>query len=122
MTEFKTYDTFATTTYLVKLAADPRSFKRDDGKPDDVTVTFADNSRIAGTETLWVDARVAGFQAERTLKYRKGDIVQVSGKLRFKKQDDGSLRGKIYDAIINSFVPTADRGMGGDNAGTPAFE
>ena len=32
------------------------------------------------------------------------------GKLRFKKQDDGSLRGKIYDAVVNSFVKLSDRG------------
>lgn len=103
------FDTYATTTYLVRLAQDAKVFKRDDGKGEDVVLTFCDNSRITGTEELWVDARVFSFQAERSKGYRKGDEVQITGKLRFKKQDDGGIRGKMYDARVDSFVKLADR-------------
>ncbi len=120
--EFKTYDTFSQTTYLVKLAQDAKTFKRDDGKPDDVSLTFADNSRIKGTETLWVDARVIPFHADRASKLRKGDIVQLVGKVRYKRQDDGSMRGKIYDAYLSSFVNTQERDGAAPEAGRPAFE
>jgi hypothetical protein len=110
MTEYKKYDTFATTTYFVRLAQDAKVFARPDGG-EDVVVTFCDNTRIAGTEDLWVDARVTKFLTDRAKGYRKGDEVQVSGKLRFKKQDDGSIRGKIYDATVNSFISMKDRGI-----------
>lgn len=121
------FDTFATVTYLVKLAQDPKTFKRDDGG-EDVVLTFCDNSRIEGTEDLWVDARVAKFIAERAKKYRKGDEVQITGKLRFKRNNEGGLRGKIYDAMVNSFVKLSDRAVANENApadeapaGVPAF-
>lgn len=127
--EFKQLDTFAETVYLVRLPQDPKSFRREDGTGDDVVLTFADNSRIPSTETLWVDARVRKHQSERAAKFSKGDIVQVRGKLRFKKGLDGNLRGKIYDADISSFtnttdrapamLPTRDADMGADE--TPAF-
>lgn len=104
----KKYDTFATTIYLVRLAQDAKVFKRDDGG-DDVVLTFCDNSRIESTESMWVDARVAKFQSDRAKAYLKGDELQIQGKLRFKKQDDGSMRGKIYDATINSFTALRDR-------------
>jgi len=130
------YDTFAKTTYLVKLAMDPKIYTRKDGKGNDVVLTFVDNSRIEGTEQLWIDARVRPFIAERAAKYRKGDAMQVTGKLRFKKQEDGNWRGKIYDADIDSFVPLKDRAAEAGSGmadikpdvpadmdfGTPAFE
>lgn len=105
---YKKFDTFASITYLVKLAQDAKVYTRED-KGEDVVLTFCDNSRIEGTEELWVDARVARFQAERARLYRKGDAVQISGKLRFKRQNDGQIRGKIYDATVDSFVFTGDR-------------
>lgn len=108
MTEFRKFDTYANTTYLVRLAQDAKVFERKD-EGHDVVLTFCDNSRIDKTETLWVDARVAKHQADRARGYKKGDEVQVMGKLRFKKQDDGTLRGKIYDAIISSFVKLSER-------------
>lgn len=123
-TEFKKYDTFSTTTYLVRLAQDAKVFERKDGG-EDVVLTFCDNTRIDGTEDLWVDARVARFLGDRAKGYRKGDEVQVMGKLRFKKQNDGTWRGKIYDAIVNSFVPLrgrADEGHATSSALPPAFE
>ena len=40
---------------------------------------------------------------------RKGDIAWIKGKLRFKRQEDGQVRGKIYDAVVSTFTPTADR-------------
>lgn len=131
--KFKPMDTFAKTTYLVKLSQDAKVFPRKDGKGDDVVITFADNSRITGTETLWVDAKPRSFANDRVSKYKKGDVVQVTGKLRFKKQDDGSMRGKIFDAEIDSFVRTAppdaedavpeDKGTGGNvESSRPAFE
>lgn len=106
----KKFDTYANTTYLVRLAQDAKVFDRKD-EGQDVVLTFCDNSRIDSTETLWVDARVVKFQAPRAKGYKKGDEVQVMGKLRFKKQDDGTLRGKIYDAVVNSFVKLSDRGL-----------
>lgn len=106
--EYKKMDTFAKTTYLVRLAADPKVWKRDDGG-EDVVVTFIDTSRFDGLEDMWVDARVVRQQSDRAKKYRKGDIVQVEGKLRFKRQDDGNYRGKIYDAYLSSFTPLAER-------------
>ena len=118
MTEFKKYDTYSTTTYLVRLAQDAKVFPRKD-EGEDVVLTFCDNSRIDNTENLWVDARVVKFQSPRAKGYKKGDEVQVTGKLRFKKQDDGTIRGKIYDAIINSFVKLADRA---GEAAEPASE
>jgi single-stranded DNA-binding protein len=113
------YDTFAKTIYLVKLAQDPKVFTRDD-KGEDVVLTFCDNTRIEGTEDLWVDARVARFQAERAKKYRKGDEVQIEGKLRFKRNNEGGLRGKIYDAQVSSFAKLAERVVEG--AAAPATE
>lgn len=109
MSEFKKYDTYAQTTYLVRLAQDAKSFDRTDGEKD-VVLTFCDNSRIDKTESLWVDARVVKFQAPRAVGYKKGDEVQITGKLRFKRQDDGTIRGKIYDAVVNSFVKLSERG------------
>lgn len=127
-TEYKKYDTFATTTYLVKLAQDATVFTRSDGEGEDVVLTFVDNSRIESTiDTLWVDARVVRYQSERCKLYRKGDEVQVTGKLRLKEQKDGSIRGKIYDAQVNSFTPLKGRDAEGarqsPGAGnTPTFE
>jgi hypothetical protein len=107
-TSFKKLDTFATYTAYVKLAADPKVYVRDDGSHD-VVLTFCDSSRFEQLEDLWVDARVVRGQSDRAKKMRKGDQVQVSGKLRFKRQEDGKYRGKIYDAVFNSFVPTVER-------------
>lgn len=118
MTEYKKFDTHATTIYLVRLAQDAKVFDRKDGGTD-VVLTFCDNSRIDGTETLWVDARVAKFQSDRAKDYKKGDEVQIMGKLRFKKQDDGTLRGKVYDATISSFVKLAARAGTTPAAETP---
>lgn len=122
-TEFKKYDTFSTTTYFVRLAQDAKVFERKDGG-EDVVLTFCDNTRIEGTEDMWVDARVARFLADRAKGYRKGDELQIQGKLRFKKQNDGTIRGKIYDAMVNSFVPLRGRANEGQTESVlpPAFE
>jgi hypothetical protein len=111
---FIKFDTFASTIYLVKLAQDAKIYKNEPDEEgqtrgDDVVLTFCDNSRFNNTEDLWVDARVIGFQKDRAKGLRKGDQVQITGKLRFKKNDDGTYRGKIYDAIISSFVNTRGR-------------
>lgn len=115
MSEPKTYtklDTFAETIYYVKLAADPKVYNRDDGGHD-VVLTFCDSSRFDNLEDLWVDARVVRGQGDRAKKLRKGDMVQVRGKLRFKRTEkDGvftGIRGKIYDAVFSSFQPTSER-------------
>lgn len=105
---YKKLDTFAKAIYMVKLAADPKVYKRDDGSHD-VVLTFCDSSRFDNHEDLWVDARVVRGQADRAKKMRKGDQVQIEGKLRFKRQEDGKWRGKIFDAVFYSFVPTAER-------------
>lgn len=105
---FTKLDTFAEITYMVKLAADPKAYPRDDGSHD-VVLTFCDSSRFDNHVDLWVDARIVRGQSERAKKYRKGDEVQIKGKLRIKMQDDGKPRGKIFDATVNSFVKTADR-------------
>jgi hypothetical protein len=104
----KKFDTFAETTYLVRLAQDAKVFERKDGG-EDVVLTFCDNSRVETTEDMWVDARVAKFQSDRAKLHKKGDEIQVKGKLRFKKQDDGTYRGKIYDAVVSSFVALSKR-------------
>ncbi len=106
--EYTKLDTFAETTYMVKLAQDPKAYPRDDGSHD-VVLTFCDSSRFDNHVDLWVDARVVRGQSERAKKYRKGDQVQIKGKLRIKMQEDGKPRGKIFDATVNSFVSTADR-------------
>lgn len=107
---FKRFDTFARYSAYVKLAMDARVFEREDDKAMDVVLTFCDNSRVNNTEEMWVDARVARWQADRAKYYRKGDAVQIEGKLRFKAQNDGRWRGKIYDAVVTSFVDLRDRG------------
>lgn len=126
MTEFKKYDTYARTTYLVRLAMDATVFTRTDGEGEDVVLTFVDSSRIDSTMDLWVDARVVRYSAERSKMFRKGDEVQISGKLRFKEQKDGRIRGKIYDAEVNSFAPLKGREAEGLPAAktpaTPTFE
>lgn len=106
--EYKKLDTFATYTVLVKLAQDPKVYVRDDGTHD-VVLTFCDSSRFENLEDMWVDARVIRGQADRSKRLRKGDEVQITGKLRFKRQDDGKVRGKIYDAVISTFTKTAER-------------
>lgn len=119
------FDTHAKTIYLVRLAQDAKVFPRKSGDGEDVVLTFVDGSRIEGTEELWVDARVAKFQADRAKGYRKGDEVQIDGKLRFKLQDDGKIRGKIYDAVVSSFVKLGERATEGEaetKGGTPVFE
>lgn len=116
---YKKFDTFATTVYYVKLAQDAKIYTRED-KGEDVVLTFCDNSRIAGTEEMWVDARIARFQADRAKLYRHGDAVQITGKLRFKRQNDGQIRGKIYDATVDSFVFTADRKAETEGADVPS--
>lgn len=127
----KTFDTFAKTTYLIKLAADPKVYTRKvkhetkgEIEVEDVVLTFADNSRIEGTlDVLWVDARVRSFINNRAKKYAKGDILQVTGKLRIRLQDDGTVRGKMYDVDVDSFVATAERETPGDaEASKPVFE
>lgn len=118
----KKFDTYATTIYFVRLAQDAKVFKRKD-EGEDVVLTFCDDSRVEGTEQLWVDARIIKFQSERAKKYLKGDLVQIEGKLRFKLQDDGKYRGKIYDAKVNSFEKLSDRGTSeAASASTPTFE
>lgn len=107
-TNYKKLDTFAETTYLVKLAQDPKVYERED-KSHDVVLTFCDSSRFENLLDMWVDARVVRGQGERAKKLRKGDMVQIRGKLRFKRQNDGEVRGKIYDAVISTFTQTAER-------------
>lgn len=105
---FKKLDTFAEYTVMVKLAQDPKAYPRDDGSHD-VVLTFCDASRFDNHEDMWVDARVVRGQSDRAKRFRKGDQVQIRGKLRFKRQDDGRVRGKIFDAVVNSFVNTSER-------------
>lgn len=107
-TEYKKMDTFARTVYMVKLASDPKVYVRDDGSHD-VVLTFCDSSRFDNLEDMWVDARVVRGQSDRAKRLRKGDIVQIEGKLRFKAQDNGKMRGKIYDAVYSSFTQVAER-------------
>lgn len=104
----KKLDTYSDTVYLVKLAQDPKVYTRDDGSHD-VVLTFCDSSRFDNHQDLWVDARVVRGQSERAKKMRKGDEVQIRGKLRFKLQEDGKIRGKIFDAVFYSFTKTMDR-------------
>ncbi len=106
--EFKKFDTFAQTDYFVRLAQDPRVFVREDGSHD-VVLTFVDTSRFDNLEDLWVDARVRAYLADRAKKLRKGDTVQVIGKLRFKRMKNGDYRGKIYDAVFNALHSLAER-------------
>jgi hypothetical protein len=106
--QYTKLDTFAETTYMVKLAADPKAYPRDDGSHD-VVLTFCDSSRFDNHEDMWVDARVVRGQSDRAKKMRKGDQVQIKGKVRYKRQEDGKYRGKIFDAVFQSFVPTGDR-------------
>lgn len=124
--ENRKFDTYAETTYLVRLAQDAKVFDRKkDGKVvgEDVVLTFVDSSRVTGTEDLWVDARIATFQAPRAKGYKKGDEVQIKGKLRFKRQDNGEIRGKMYDAVASSFVKLSERnGAGETEASAPVFE
>lgn len=119
----KKFDTHATTTYLVRLTGDAKVFDRlKDGEKvgEDVVLTFIDTSWLEDNEDMWVDARVVSFLAGRAKRYRKGDEVQVSGKLRFKRQKDGTLRGKIYDAHVASFVKLSEREDAAPSA--PVFE
>lgn len=119
----KKMDTFAETTYLVRLTSDAKVFKRKTGEGEDVVLNFVDSSWVKDHEDLWVDARVANFQAERAKKYKKGDHVQIRGKLRFKRQDDGTIRGKIFDAVVSSFVKLSDReGTEAAAESAPVFE
>ena len=106
--QFTKLDTFAETVYMVKLAADPKAYPRDDGSHD-VVLTFCDSSRFDNHEDMWVDARVVRGQSDRAKKMRKGDQVQVKGKVRYKRQEDGKYRGKIFDAVFQSFVNTSER-------------
>lgn len=106
--QYTKLDTFAETTYMVKLAADPKAYPRDDGSHD-VVLTFCDSSRFDNHEDMWVDARVVRGQSDRAKKMRKGDQVQIKGKVRYKRQEDGKYRGKIFDAVFQSFVSTQDR-------------
>lgn len=124
--EKKKFDTYADTTYLVRLAQDAKVFDRTkDGAKvgEDVVLTFVDSSRITGTEDLWVDARIAAFQSDRAKGYRKGDEVQIRAKLRFKRQDNGEIRGKMYDAVVSSFVKLSERNAeAAPDTGAPVFE
>lgn len=119
----KRFDTHATTTYLVKLATDPKVFPGREGKPEDVILGFADNSWMEKAETLWVDAQIANFQSQRAKGYRKGDQVQVTGKLHFLRDKEGNLRGKMFGATVQSFVNLKERGETVDStpAVPPAF-
>lgn len=106
--EYTKLDTFSESRYYVKLAADPKVYTRDD-QAHDVVLTFCDSSRFDTHMDLWIDARVVRGQADRAKKFRKGDLVVVSGKLRFKQQEDGKIRGKIFDAVVQSFTNTSER-------------
>lgn len=104
----KKLDTFAEYSVYVKLAADPKVYERED-KSLDVVLTFCDSSRFDNHVDLWVDARVVRGQSERARKFRKGDMVWIKGKLRFKRQNDGGIRGKVFDATVSSFQNTSER-------------
>lgn len=112
MDNVKTYtklDTFSETVYMVKLAADPKAFIRED-KSVDVVLTFVDTSRFDNHMELWVDARVLRGHSDRAQKFRKGDQVMIRGKLRFRQNPEtGRVRGKIFDAFVSSFVNTSER-------------
>lgn len=103
------FDTYAQTTYYVRLAGDARTYEREDKEGEDVVITFMDSSRVNNTEDLWVDARVARFQADRAKLLKKGDEVQVEGKLRFKLDREGKMRGKMYDVTFKTFAKLSDR-------------
>ena len=106
--EYTKLDTFSETIYMVKLAADPKAFIRQDESLD-VVLTFIDTSRFKGHMDLWVDARVLRAHSERAMKFRKGDIVQLRSKLRFRLNNNGTIRGKMFDAYVSSFVNTSER-------------
>ena len=104
------WDTFAETNYqLVRLAQDAREYDQKNGDGKDVVLTFCDSSRIDGTIDMWVDARVVRYQSKLAVYYRKGDMVCVRGKVRYKLQDDGSVRAKIYDAVVVSAINLRER-------------
>lgn len=116
---FKKFDTYADYTTLVRLATDAKVYPREanagEQQGEDVVLTFCDNSRIENTVEMWIDARLHPFHNELGKKMRKGDVVQIRGKLRWRLGNDGSLRGKIYDAKLATYAGF-DRATDGDVA------
>lgn len=79
-TEFKKFDTSDKYTACgVRLAKDPQVFNGEYGKT--VCLTFASESRREKHATLWVQANLEGFIAEKAAFLKKGDVLhKVEGK------------------------------------------
>lgn len=115
------YTTKNQTNYInVRLGRDAKLFEKNEKGPAAAFITFAHNTKGNDT-TVWIDARVVrGADLIATL--RKGDIVNsVRGTLTFKTDNQGEVRGVMYDAEVD-IVRTGSEASTTNGSGAPAFD
>lgn len=92
----------------VRLVRDAKFFPKKGDIPAATYVTFAHTSKGQDV-TIYVDARIIRG-AELASNMRKGDIVNaVVGEMTFKVDNEGNIRGVIYDASYETTVKLKDR-------------
>ncbi len=92
------WTTKKTTTYpMIRLAGDAKHYPAKDGKDAATYLFFYDGTKDG--EDIPVDARVV-YGAEKLATLKKGAFVTVVGSVEFKKDDKGTLRGKIWNAQV----------------------
>lgn len=90
MSEFKKYDTAANyEAQFIRLSKDAEV--KDFGDRKVVRVTWPDESRHEGDETMWVEGTLQDRQAALGAYLKKGDVVGCApGKLTMRKYTDNS--------------------------------
>jgi single-stranded DNA-binding protein len=84
MSDFKKFDTQATTNYWnVRLAKD--ASVKEFGENTFAEFTFVDSSRLDGDEEMWVSVNPTKRNSVLASYLEKGDVVGASGKLTFRR-------------------------------------
>lgn len=89
MSDFKKYDTQATTNYWnVRLAKDATT--KEFGENTFAQFTFVDSSRLETDDEMWVDVNPTKRNGVLSSYLEKGDVVGVSGKLCMRRWGDNN--------------------------------
>jgi hypothetical protein len=114
------YSTKNRTFYTnVRLARDAKAFEKKGDQPAATALLFFHTSKGQDADVpidVWVRR---GSDLASLL--RKGDICTIHGRLEFKNDNQGQLRGVLYDAEVETLVNLKERGPLTTES-TPAFE
>jgi hypothetical protein len=127
MSEFKKYDTKATTSYWnVRLTKDAEV--KDFGDNKLVKLSIVDSSRSESDEELWVEVNPNKSQHAMTSYMEKGDEFGASGKLTFRRYGEDKVAFNLRNAEVfvspgliailkeRGFAPGPDAALKGDTA------